>query len=115
MTQFDTYCTEQQARRAYNLGAPLEIGFGNGTICCKLLGKEGYTKRKIPTVPQMRGWLREQNIFINVCHNSDGYGVWLKSIMPSEQIGELIGYYEGEPQAILAGIDTALYYLESKK
>lgn len=115
MNRYSIYCTPEQTKRVYKLGASIELY----SICVQ---REKYTivtndfyvdfKVAIPTAEQMRGWLREKNIFISVCHNCAGYGVWLKNIVPSEHIGELIGYFDTEPQALLVAIDAALDYLE---
>lgn len=114
MNRFTIYCTEEQTKRAYKLGAPLEIGFGKGTICCQKLDTEGYTQRKIPTTEQMIGWLEEQIDEIEVIHICDDYGNgWCYTIFDKGWCN--VGFnrnFNSRKEAILAAIDAALDYLE---
>ena len=111
MLNYSIYCTSEQTKRAYKLGAPIDIWSEYNAVRFVKITNEYF---ELPTTEQMKGWLREKNIFINVCHNCDGYGTWLKKIVPSEQIGELIGYFDEETKAVLASIDAALDYLENQ-
>lgn len=113
MNRYSIFCTPEQTKRAYKLGAPIYIfvhAAGEDKGSYKPIDE--FTDALIPTAEQICGWLRKKNIFINVCHNCDGYGTWIKKIVPSEPIGDMIGYFETEPQATLSAIDAALDYLE---
>lgn len=109
MNKYTIYCTSEQTKRAYELGAPLEKT------------SLEYWKNKIPTIEQMCGWLREKyNIHIytlqcnnltyipqgNICNN--GVTTQLFDWDYEE-------YFDSYQQAMNAAIDTALKYLEKER
>lgn len=75
MQDFTIYCTEQQTRRAFKLGAPIkhisnEYGYEKGDVF--LLDNIVYiadrnAAYKIPTAEQMIGWLESHEEFFNIC------------------------------------------------
>lgn len=116
MKQYTIYCTEEQARRAYKLGAPLQkvnVETNNETPVVNFTLNGYMYSFEIPTTQQMIGWLKTKNIYVALNHISDGYSSWLKTIDTNEVINNL-GYCSDEKIAILNGIDAALDYLEKK-
>lgn len=58
MERYTIYCTKDQTRKAFKLGAPLQYGDQGKEVV--YIEDEGYMK--IPTAGQMCGWLEEQYI-----------------------------------------------------
>ena len=116
ISDYTIYCTEEQTKKALELGVPLFRLYGTGCsdyIDMIIISEtEAYT---IPTAEQLIGWLEEQDIFINVNHISAGYGSWLKTISKNEYISENLGYTKSRKEATLAAIDAALDYLSKNK
>lgn len=103
MDKYTLYCTEPQACKALELGAPIER-FDVSSI-------EGRSIYNYPTAEQMIGWLEEQDIFININHIRAGYGSWIKTISTNENISENLGYVPTRKEAMLNAIDRSLEYL----
>lgn len=117
MDRYKMYCTEEQTRKAFELGAPIKYEHykSNGYDC-----KFSAT----PTAEQMRGWLMEKlnaTTFANKhysCGVKEGYGYL---IIGSECVLELDASDDGkyllntDKEATLAAIDAALEYLENLK
>lgn len=96
-------CTEEQTRKALQLGAPLDTwGFAREPI--------------IPTAEQMVGWLESQEgIYdIHLLRTADGewkYDVTTKYVSDKSMYGKC----RSRKAATLAAIDAALEYLKNKK
>lgn len=111
MNQFTIPCTEEQTKKALELGAPLQYNYQDKEIV--YIENEGYMK--IPTAEQMVGWLEEYySIEISV---STDTGEWWGNVYHN-------GHYVDEPldnhfdtriKALLATIDVALDYLIQNK
>lgn len=106
ISDYTITCTEEQTKKALNLGAPIEYKkfkyHYRGLLCEK-------DELIIPTAEQMIGWLEEQEGFSNICvlktMEGNYYGrcycngnTLLHQIFPSRK------------EATLAAIDAALEY-----
>ena len=111
MNNYTIYCSKEQTKRAYKLGAPIE------EVCTCESPHEYYVREGLfivaPTAEQMRGWLRSKGLHIQMMI----YG-WssfraelfkIDSYNDAERIGEAINSYE---KSLLAMIDVALDVLE---
>lgn len=116
MEQYTVYCSDEQTKRAYKLGAPIELFKPNVSIgnLPKLRTKEGDERVYVrPTAEQMIGWLiKEMKLAISFDYSiqNDNKPVWFYLI-------DNVAYSNtfSEPkEAILDAIDTALNYLEKK-
>lgn len=77
MNDYTIYCTEDQTKKALELGAPIELwseyhkkqehDFKLDTpIPCKQF-TNGYCVASCPTAEQMIGWLEEQGVWVHFC------------------------------------------------
>ena len=102
MNRYTIYCTEEQTRKAFELGAPIEIFNADGNI--EIIE---------PTAEQMIGWLRkEMKLAISIDYNiQNNILVWFYSIFNFAYSNTF-----SEPEeATLAAIDAALDYLVNNK
>lgn len=119
ISDYTIYCTEEQTKKARELGAPIEIktieeapkdwqgkAYFTGMATCA----------KLPTTEQMIGWL--EDVFFNEIHiEQDVNGFWNYTIYWKGDIN-LFGLsmeYNSRKEATLAAIDAALEYLENLK
>lgn len=119
MDEYTIYCTEEQTKKAFELGAPINtIGCTRGEI--PLL--DGYVELvvmddntsiigEIPTAEQMLGWLRLEKGFMfrimDFTHRTD----W----SVTKDLFFRNGYSTISPtEATLKAIDVALEYLTNK-
>ena len=108
MNRYTIYCTPEQTKRAYELGAPLEKT------------SLEYWKNKIPTIEQMCGWLRDKyNIHIYVLQCNNLTYIPQGNIYNNGAITQLFDwdyeeYFDSYQQAMHVAIDTALKYLEKE-
>lgn len=105
MEQFKIYCTEDQARKAIELGAPIEYK--------EVTDFEGhlldYEIIDIPTAEEMIGWLEEQENIKEVCVCI--IDSW-EYIISNRDKKPLLGFdYNSRKEATLAAIDATLNYL----
>lgn len=115
MNRHITYCTEAQTKKALNLGAPLEIGEGKGTILCRLQNYHTYKKCVIPTAEQMIGWLEEQGMNFTLTYNPfDEVKIIITKCGGFDEIAN-IKWNKSKKTAVIAAIDAALEYLEKIK
>lgn len=106
MNKYTIHCTEEQTKKAFELGAPIVIlpnyeeykGFpfvrhtnGNEYPCA------------IPTAEQMLGWLEERGLYIQIDNMASTVGVDFKTIYDRIKTSR--------KEATLAAIDVALDYL----
>lgn len=119
MNKYTIRCTPEQTQKALNLGAPLEIGEGKGTILCRLQNYHTYKACVIPTAEEMIGWLEEQGI--QIVFITDLYNRWqgllydIKKPMSEGQHIHQCNYVSTRKEATLAAIDAALEYLGNLK
>ena len=111
MNKYTIYCTSEQTKRAYELGAPIEKP--SNSLFESL-------ENKIPTTEQMCGWLREKyNIHIYTLQCNNLHYIPQVNICNNGIITQLFGwdyeeYFDSYQQAIHIAIDTALKYLEKE-
>lgn len=99
MNRYTIYCTQAQAAKALELGAPIEY----------------YLKGifKVPTAEQMTGWLEEQGIFVEV---SKSFIADYQSLVHDANTNVFYDeYFLSHKEAILAAIEAALDYLIKTK
>ncbi len=117
MERYTIYCTEEQTKKALELGAPIEVGTEKCTLPDNIMFiKKGqyHVAAIIPTAEQMIGWLDEQGIMFNLKHQKDGY--CLISIETEKEIIKMdIDGSIYRNTATLAAIDSALDYLSKNK
>lgn len=103
MNRYEIRCTEEQTKKALELGAPIYNNYGIGGI---------YEGLKNPTAEQMIGWLEEQGQSIEVCRLYKNNPNWSAFVDDTQIIGK---YYPTRKGAIIAAIDAALEYLINNK
>lgn len=103
MERYTIYCTEEQTKKALELGAPIE------KICYAL---NEHWQDKTPTAEQMIGWLEEQGITVEMvkCETH-----WFARTYSDENTNFNKGRFFSRKEATLAAIDAALDYLSKLK
>lgn len=98
MSDYTLYCTEEQTKKALELGAPIEY----------------YLKGifKVPTAEQMAGWLEEQGITFEIvrCDND-----WYARTYSDENTNFNKGRFSSRKEAMLSAIDVAIEYLRRNR
>lgn len=123
MKRYTNYCTEEQIRKAFELGAPIEI-LPNYTefrgfpfVKCQ----DGNERPCVPpTAEQMIGWLEEQEeifeIDISVWYPEGYERVWCFDIRDKYRLHLCFHKeFESRKEATIAAIDAALEYLIQRK
>lgn len=132
MNRFTIFCTEEPTRKAFELGAPIELEseYYNPTendfkldnpIPCESF-TNGYHYAKCPTAGQMIGWLEEQyKMSFEISEVTSGfqYGLWIwdeeiKYLKKFKFLGEKT-HLSSRKEATIAAIDAALEQLTNKK
>ena len=107
MDKYTIYCTEEQTKKALELGAPIKYKY---TLDNKERGK--FEK---PTASQMIGWLEEQEdikeVFVTIEYTYWHYAI----ILSNGRVIECEDSYDSRKEATLAIIDAALDYLIKNK
>lgn len=118
MNRYTIYCTEEQTKKAFELGAPIiEMPFKYKMppdICTKYgfinLNSTYYV---MPTAEQMIGWLRSQGICVSVLeHKLDGSVYYTRHMSDRDYSCESFPTYE---EAMLTVINEALKCLTNNK
>lgn len=115
MNRYEIRCTEEQTRKAFALGAPIEIKEKCGKLNNSIILKESedcYTLAIIPTVEQLIGWLEEHGVTIEAvkCETC-----WFGRAYNDNDITFFNkGRFVSRKEASLAAIDAALEYLINK-
>lgn len=123
MGLYATYCTEEQTKKALELGAPIEALYTKAdyqqtrpTISIK--GEFVDYDYFVPTAEEMIGWLEKQeciaeiHIVRGICYPNwsfDVYDEHYASAVPTYM------FYETRKEATLAAIDGALEHLKNNK
>ena len=113
MDKYTIYCTEEQTRKALELGAPIEVDFqfNSKTV---IINNKAYI---VPTAEQMMGWLRkEKGLFVETYLNCECCYSF-SPIVSIKEDGEIIQLEaEDDPDmATIVAIDAALEYLTNNK
>ena len=129
MNRYTIYCTEEQTKKAYELGAPIKKTYPYTNV--NAIWAEGYielnhgyvdssdratfTLLKAPTTEQMINWMEEQKIYFSInCIGDYMYEAWIKD---NNNNGNVItdSCAPSRKEATLAAIDAALDYLSNKE
>ena len=122
MEKFTIYCTEEQTKKAYELGAPIGVHPFDASIIkpneklslfqhLVCIDEKYYF---LPTAEQMIGWLEEQYVRVYVQPYTDECDKRFKGKIHT--VGELIVKdSKSRKEATLAAIDAALNYLTKKE
>lgn len=112
MNNYTIYCTEEQTKKAIELGAPITINSWPPINDVKFMwisppedaiAWNNSTNGLIPTAEQMIGWLEEQGFYIRL--SSSGGSVEIDFNCICEEVGT------SRKEATLTVIDAALDYL----
>lgn len=130
MNKYTIYCTEEQTRKALELGAPIEQTPMTDMIRDEI-GKSGFLVRNLmywlPTAEQMIGWLEEQCVLVDINPINGLHFYWmLRTKELDEGSGkymwecqyrtpEVDSEYNSRKEVTLAAIDAALDYLSKIK
>ena len=127
MNKYTIYCTEEQTKKAYELGAPIEVynHFDSDDIReADIFYKDKFIElpdgRLIEriTAEQMIGWLEEKGVWIHFCKPNQRPTRLSFSISNINEPFRRVfvgGEYNSREEATLAAIDAALDYLSKKK
>lgn len=113
MNKHTIYCTEEQTRKALELGAPIDIQY-NKIDCQQIVPILSIKKESvlynyfIPTAEEMLGWLAEKKIEIDIIKGNDSYGF---NLYFGQKFTKSLIVYNTRKEVILAAIDAALDYL----
>lgn len=129
MNKYTIFCTKEQVKKAYELGAPImTFGYGDlGDIKDKVLAlnkqvelstteNNGILVGQIPTAEQMISWLEEQDVLCDVFpigdFGNDGFGmrIMIKS-RRRDRFESDCKDYSSRKEATFAAIDAALDFL----
>lgn len=116
MNKYTIYCTEEQTRKAFELGAPLEeakslIDAQDRKHLMLENNRGGFYLPYIPTTAQMIGWLEEQGVLVDVeMRTGIAYVYDRKNKVHVKTIT-----IHSRKEGTFVAIDTALEYLENKK
>lgn len=106
MNRYTIHCTEQQTRKALELGAPIN------KVCLALTDN---WRDETPTAEQMIGWLNEQGVQITT--HVDVFGEWKTYLYKTSSVGIIAEseWSKSRKETIIVAIDEALKYLENLK
>lgn len=117
MNRYTIYCTEEQTKKALELGAPINTCgyYYKQQVGCNTISD--IDLHIIPTAEQMIGWLEEQGLLIEF---KRVFGKYAYRLMEAHTNGERNPqiHEQGFPsrkEATLAAIDSALDYLSKNK
>lgn len=105
MEQYTIYCTEEQTRKALELGAPL-LKYTSIPNFVEVIEIAPYEYYEILTAEQMIGWLRSKGIKFNFSDTTNTWRITFNYV--------IIDCGKSERKE-LAAINAALDYLSRKK
>lgn len=115
ISEYTIYCTQEQTKKARELGAPIEIlpNYTEYRVFPLVKCKDGNERPCIiPTTEQMIGWLETQGLFISI-DKSDGGHIFYKIRKGNKYICEW-NSFSSRKEATLAAIGAALEYLKEQ-
>lgn len=122
MNEYTIYCSEEQTKKAIELGAPILVAPEEFYVTLphfnmKICGE--YASVILPTAEQMLGWIEEKGVIITISnfHNEYGYSVskFENNFDESISYHSAIDSNNSRKEATLAAIDATLNYLIEKK
>lgn len=117
MNNYIILCTEEQTRKAYELGAPLNFDYHADDFqnAIKIANK---LYAEVPTAEEMLGWLEDQLfMYINISYYVTG-DYWCYHGVTNgghDSICYNMTSYNSRKEATIAAIDAALDYLINNK
>lgn len=123
MEEYTIYCTEEQTKKALELGAQIKTNWIPEYLLFaidkpKVKINNEWFSLKIPTAEQMIGWLEDgkfREINVQEFGNFWEYNLYTYSGNTISRKGNYTGNYTSRPEATLDAIDAALEYLEGQK
>lgn len=125
MEKYTIYCTQEQTKRALELGASIYTTnehLYNHPMCGRYWAKveiqgNGYSAR-IPAAEQLIGWLEERGILVDVSaaflHTNTPSYLYRIGFRFNDYVSNAIDY-PSRKEATIAAIDAALDYLSKNK
>lgn len=120
MNNYAIYCTEEQTKKALELGAPIEVSHRIESVVNRKYFSDliNFTFTIIPTSEQMIGWLEEQDKICSIeITLYEGYWQYIVRIFNHDE-DVWNDEYDAcltRQEATLAAIDAALEYLSNQK
>lgn len=114
MNSYNLYCTEEQTKKAHNLGAPLRKFTNSDSLTDPHWITCNFGEYYTPTAEQMLGWLEEQEDISEVDIFYDmgwTFNIWDFTLL----LVHSDNVYYTRKEATLAAIDAALEYLTNQK
>lgn len=124
MNEYTIYCTEEQTKKALELGAPIQFASINDIRLRRYIEVESNNKvYVIPTSEQMIGWLEDNKLIIQIeCSEYCDYFYRIKRITYYQESGDYelnnVDYvydFSSRKEATLAAIDAGLDYLSNNE
>ena len=115
MNRYEIKCTEEQTKKALELGAPIDFFEENDEHNEHVVHVGQGLYAIIPTAEQIIGWLEDKEIFLEMRHTDEKmFHIWVGSFIPYPD-GSWTKSYPTIKEATLAAIDAALEYLTNQK
>lgn len=117
MEQYTIYCTEEQTKKALELGAPIEVSSRLEPVVNRKYFSDliNFTVTIIPTSEQMIGWLEEQEGISSV-EVTESFGWHYRVKKKHDDVEDWIrGTCQTRKETTIAAIDAALEYLSNNK
>lgn len=120
MNKYRIYCTEEQTKKALELGAPIiKATYQNKEphvgVLVKLINKETIYDYICPSAEEMIGWLEEQGVSVEITMASRNIGYYSLNRIDNKGSFDFTGRceetYSSRKEATLAAIDAALDFI----
>lgn len=114
MEEYTIYCTPEQTKKAFELGAPIKTRSYRFNDHSKDFFAEEGKGYFIPTAEQMIGWMEEKEGIreISLHHLKDSWHICV--YLDNDDITHTELSYSSRKEATIAAIDAALKYLNNK-
>lgn len=115
MNKYTIYCTEEQTKKAFELGAQINVRCSYNGYHPLPFNKEIIIEphhfAEVPTAEQMIGWLESQDGIEEITVCKTGMWIWGKN----HTLIDGSPNYSSRQESSLAAIDAALDYLAKEK